>query len=121
MPSPLGALRKNAAYAYVVVGVVWLAIAYYEQSALLLWPVAVMAAGGVLLKVRPGERLTWAWATSAAVLGLVLALYQAYVATTVLTEQASMMAEVSLPVFALFGVAHVLLAYAGSGTAKKPK
>jgi hypothetical protein len=121
MPSPLSALRKNAAYAYVVVGAVWLAIAYYEQSALLLWPVVAMVVGGVLLKVRPGWRLTWAWVVSAAVLGLVLAFYQVYVAAPLVMGQASMIAEVSLSVFALFGLVHILLAYAGSGPAGKPK
>lgn len=121
MPSPLSGLRKNAAYAYIAVGLVWLAIAYYEQSALLLWPVVAMVVGGVLLKVRPGKRLTWAWVVSAAVLGLVLALYQAYVAAPLVVGQTSMIAEVSLSVFALFGLAHVLLAYAGSGAAEKPR
>ena len=114
-------LRRNAAYAYVAVGLVWLAIAYYEQSELLLWPVVVMVVGGALLKVRPGERITWAWAVSAAVLGLVLALYQAYVAAPLIVGQTSMIAVVSLSVFALFGLAHVLLAYAGSGAANESR
>jgi len=119
MPSSLDVMRARAPYAYAVMGLIWLVVAYLESSALLLWPVAVLIAGGVLLMFRQGKRLTWAWAISAAVLGLVLSFYQAYVAALLVTGALSTLAGASLVVFATLGLAHVLLGYVGAGAATK--
>ena len=92
----------------------WLVLALYEWSALLLWPVAALAVGGAMLRLLPGERITWAWAMSAAVLGMVVALYQVYLAVPLIGSAFSTVAGVSLAVFAVFAAAHIVLAYAGA-------
>jgi len=96
--------------------VVWLAFALYDSSALLLWPVVALAAGGAMLWRLPGVRFTWAWGVSAAVLGMVVALYQVYLAVPLLQGAFSVVAGVSLVAFAVFAAVHVVLMYAGAST-----
>ena len=114
MPPFLNTVKAQAQYAFVGAGVLWLVLALYEWSALLLWPVIALVAAGAMLRLLPGERLTWAWAVSAAVLGMVVALYQVYLALPLLQSAFSTVAGASLAVFAVFAAAHVVLAYAGA-------
>jgi hypothetical protein len=116
MPKILEVLKSRAAYAFVGVGIVWLVVAYINHSYLVLWPVVTCLLSGVLLKVRPGERLTWAWATASAVLGLILAAYQAYAAFPLVGGPSTSIASESLGGFVAFAVVHFLLLYAGSSS-----
>ena len=103
-------------------GLIWLAIAVYVGSLLLLWPVAALVGGGALLTFRPGERLTWAWAVSAAVLGLILALYQTYVAAPLVAGAFATLAGASVVVFGILSIGHLVLVYFGATlTGKNPK
>jgi len=120
MSSALGALRRNVRYAFLLMGVVWLAIAAYVGSLLLLWPVVALLVGGALLMTRPGWRLTWAWVISAAFLGMLLSLYQAYVAASLVTGAFATVAGGSLALFALLFVVHIVLAYFGATTTTGP-
>lgn len=139
MPSPLKVLKDNIPYAYVVVGALWFVMAFVNGSILLLWPTVACLAGATLLRLRPDQRLTWAWATSAAVMGLLLSLYQAYAAFPLLFGEYktfplffgwyasfpvtfgafSIIAASSLVVFAIFAVGHLLLAYVENVSAPK--
>ncbi len=120
MPSPLAIVKKNIAYAYIAMSAVWLAFAAYIGSDLLLWPVGALAAGGSLIKYMPGTRLTWAWAASAAAMGLVLAVFQAYVAAPLVLGSFSTVAGASLVVFAVLAIAHGVLGYYGA-SGRNPK
>ena len=115
MPGIGAVLRANAPYAFIVVGVVWLAVAILTGSALILWPVFACIAGGVLLRMRPSGRLTWAWAISTAVLGLLLSAYQVYAWAPFLGGAFSSVAAVSVACFTLLAIAHLFLFYAGIG------
>ncbi len=121
MPKFLEPLKARAAYAFFAVGIAWLAVAYVNHSYLVLWPVVTCLLSGVLLKVKPGERLTWAWASSSAVLGLLLAAYQAYVAFPLVGGPSSSIASESLGGFGVFAAVHLLLLYAGSSTPARPR
>lgn len=114
MSRVLGPLRDYAAYGFIIVGIIWVVVAYIVGSLLVLWPVATCLAGGVLLRLRPGERLTWAWVSSAAVLGFLLSGYQAYVATSLIGGALSSVASLSAGAFAVFAVSHLVLLYAGN-------
>ncbi|HME19342.1 MAG TPA: hypothetical protein VKF15_06390 [Nitrososphaerales archaeon] len=118
MPSFLNTIRSRADYAFIAVAVVWLAFALYEWSVLLLWPVVALAAGGAMLRLRPGKKVTWAWTISAAVMGLVVAIYQVYLAVPLLQSAFSMVAGASLVVFVVIGGAHVVLAYTAASVNK---
>ncbi len=120
MPAPLKLLKANAPYAYGVMGVLWLAVAAVTGTLLLLWPVAACLVGGALLRMQPGKRLTWAWATAAALMGFLLAAYQAYAAVPLVAGAFAVVAGASLAVFAVFALGHLLLLYAGNfGSSKK--
>ena len=121
MPEILGALKANAAYFFLAVGVVWIAVAFIAGSLLLLWPVAACLASGVLLKLRPGRRLTWAWVSSSATLGLLISAYQVYAWAPFLGGAFSTIAGMTLGVFAVLTVLHVLLLYAGAAGPKPTK
>jgi hypothetical protein len=118
MPSFMETVRSRVDYAFIAMGVVWLAFAFYEWSALLLWPVVALVAGGAMLRLLPGKRLTWAWAISAAVLGLAVALYQVYLAVPLLGSAFSVVAGASLVVFLVLSAAHVVLAYTATSVGK---
>ena len=120
MQSPFGLVKDRAPFAYVAVGIVWLALALYVGSALLLWPVAVLLLGAGMMWYRPGERVTWAWAIAAAFLGLVMCGYQAYVALPLLSGGFGTIAGASLVVFVVLGLAHLMLGYAGNGWKQAP-
>ena len=120
MPKILEGLKTNAAYGFLAVGIVWLVVAYVSHSYLVLWPVVTSLLSGVLLKARPGQRLTWAWATSSAVLGLLLAAYQAYAAVPLVGGPSASVASESLGGFAVFAAVHVILLYAGSSSPARP-
>ncbi|MDA4124137.1 MAG: hypothetical protein OK438_01610 [Thaumarchaeota archaeon] len=107
----LDALRVNVAYAFLAVGVVWLTVAYLS-SWFVLWPVFTCLVAGILLRVRPTTRLTWAWATASAVLGLLLSGYAAYANVPLVGGPFSTIAELSLAGFGAFAVVHFLILYA---------
>ena len=121
MPNVLGVIRTNSAYAFLLMGVVWLGIAVVAASSLLLWPVVACLLSGVMLRMWPGNRLTWAWAVSSAVLGFLLSAYQVYAWVPFLGGAFSALAGGALAGFAVLAVAHVFLLYAGASRPKAPK
>ncbi len=120
MPKVLDLLKANAAYAFAVAGIAWLGVAYLVGSLLVIWPVLTCLVSGLLLKVRPKERLTWAWASSSAALGLLLSGYQASVAAPLITGTFSSIAVVSLAGFTAFAIVHIFLLYAGYSPSGQP-
>ncbi len=118
MSAILGTIRANSAYAYIAVGALWLAVAVLAGSALILWPVVACVLGGVQLKMWPARRLTWAWAVSTAVLGLLLAAYQVYAWVPFLGGSFGSVAAAATAAFAVLTVAHVLLLYMGAKPAR---
>lgn len=121
MPSVFGLLRSNSAYFFIVVGVVWAGVGVLTGSALVAWPAAACIAGGLLLKLMPGRRLTWSWALATASMGLIISVYQVYAWAPLVWGTFPALAATTLAGFALFAVVHVLLLYAGAGTAKEVK
>ncbi len=114
MPRILDALVTNAPYAFIAVGVVWVAVAVLAGSAMVLWPVVACLAAGIQLKMWPGRRLTWAWAVSTAAMGLLLSAYQVYAWLGFLGGAFSTLASASLVGFIVLAAAHVVLFYAGT-------
>jgi len=114
-------LRSYVAYAFLAVGLGWLAVAYTTSSYLVLWPVITCFMSGILLRLRPSDRLTWAWASSSAVLGFLLSGYQAYVASFLVGGALSSVATISAVAFSVFAVVHLLLLYAGNSGMSEPK
>ena len=121
MSKVFGTLRSNVAYAFLAVGAVWLGVALNLHSYIALWPVLTCFLSGVLLRMRPGDRLTWAWTSSSAVLGLLLSAYQAYAAVPLLGGTFSSVASISLGGFAVFALAHLVLLYAGNSAPAQPR
>jgi hypothetical protein len=113
MPKLLDILKENAAYAFAVVGVIWLVVAVFAGTPLLVWPVVACFASTGLLKLRPADRLTWAWATSSSVMGLLISGYQAYFWAPLVGGSLSSVASLSMAGFLVFAVVHLLLAYVG--------
>lgn len=121
MPSPLKVLKDNVPYAYGVVGALWLVVAFVDGSLLLLWPALACLLGGAMVRLRPRKRLTWAWATAAAVMGLLLSLYQVYAAVPLVSSAFSTVAGASLVAFAIFALGHLLLIYVkNTGSLENP-
>ena len=114
MSRVLRPLVANAAYAFIVVGAVWVAVAFLSSSALILWPALVCIAGGILLHQLPSHRLTWAWIVSAASMGFLLSAYEVYAWAGFLGGAFSSLATVSLVGFAVLAVVHLLLLYLGT-------
>jgi len=114
MSRVLDPMVANAGYAFIGVGVVWLAIAFLAGSALILWPVIACVAGGILLKEWPALRITWAWVVSAAAMGFLLSAYQVYAWTAFLGGAFSTLAAASLAGFAVLALVHLVLLYLGT-------
>jgi hypothetical protein len=114
MPRILDTLVANSAYFFIVVGVIWLAIAVVAASPLIAWPVVACIAGGIMLRQWPAGRLTWAWCVATAVMGFLLSAYQVYAWLSFLGGAFSSLAAISMVGFALLAAVHVLLFYAGS-------
>ena len=116
MPSFSGALSSNLSYIFVVVGLVWLGLAYLAGSLLLVWPVVAFMVGGALLKAMPSARLTAPWVGASTLMGVVLSSYQAYASYPLLGGQFTEFASISLVGFVVFAFAHLyLLAISRSG------
>ncbi len=123
MPKLLDPLVANAPYAFIVVGVIWLALAALTGSALILWPVIACIAGGLMLRQWPSRKLTWAWVVATAVMGFILSAYNVYAWASFLGGAFSTLAAASTIGFVVFAVAHLLLFYAATakpGVAKAP-
>ncbi len=110
MPGMLDFLKVNIAYEFIVVGVVWLAVAYIAGP-LVLWPVVTCVAAGVLIRIKPGMRLTWAWGVSSAALGLLVSAYAAYSNVGLVNGPFSTIAVLSLGGFGVFALVHLFLLY----------
>jgi hypothetical protein len=118
MPPLLEALRKNTSYFFIAVGVAWLVVAALTGSVLVLWPVVACVAAGVLIRVIPGGRLTWAWTIASAALGLLLAAYEVYAWAPFIGGTFSTLGIEGTVGFGAFTVVHLLLFYSGWGRRK---
>jgi hypothetical protein len=114
LSSVIPMLRSNAYASFIAVGVVWGVVAWAATSPLVLWATATLIVAGVLLKVRPGERITWSWAIASASLGFLVSAYQSYEAASLLSGPLATVAAESLAGFAVFALVHLFLLYAGS-------
>ena len=112
-------LKSNASYGFFAAAAVWLLLAAYVGSVYVLWPVLTCAVGGLLLRLRPSDRLTWAWATSSAFLGLVLSAYKAYSSAQGVFGAFSTVSVISIAAFGVFALLHVALIYAGTSSPKQ--
>jgi hypothetical protein len=123
MSSIMEVLRNRQPYGFFIMGLIWLAMAVYVSSAFLLWPVVALLAGGLLLRYRPAERVTWAWTTASLGLGIMLVLYQMASDIALLGGAFSTIAAESLVVFVILGALHVVMAYTSTTTpgAKQPE
>ncbi|QQG49053.1 MAG: hypothetical protein HY247_01710 [archaeon] len=121
MPDVIQIIRTNAAYLFLAAAVGWVGLAIYASSALISWPVFTMAVGGILLRVRPGDRLTWAWAASSAFLGFLVSSYKVYASSQLLFGPFSTVSAVSVGGFAVFALYHLVLLYSGTATGKASK
>ena len=121
MSKVLDVFKTNSAYVFIVLGLVWVGLGVYLGSYLVLWPAVASLAAGALLKLRAGDRLTWAWATSACVLGLLLSVYIAYAAWPLTAGAFATTAYITLGGFAVLGFVHLVVLYRGIPGAKKPK
>ena len=102
-----------------MVGIVWAAIAIALGFAIVLWPALTCFVAGFLLKLQPVGRLTWPWATSSAVLGLLVSVYQAYIAVLFISGTFSLVAGETLAAFTVFALVHLILLYTGYSPAGK--
>jgi Ca2+/Na+ antiporter len=107
-------IRANLAYLFLAAGVIWSGLIYLTSSLLILWPAVACVVGGLLLKLVADNKMSNIWAISAAVLGFVLAAYQAFAAVPLLFGAFSIVAIASLVLFFLFAVLHLFLLY-GAG------
>ena len=121
MSSVLGVMKSNSANVYLVLTAIWFGFSLYLGSYYALWPVVASGVAGALLKLRPGTRLTWSWATSACVLGLLLSTYIAYAAWPFTAGAFSTTAYVTLAGFAVLGVVHLIVLYLGTPGSKPVK
>jgi hypothetical protein len=121
MPKVLDMLKVNAPYAFIAVGVAWLAIAVATAAGLVLWPVVACFVAGALLKLRPALRVTWAWALATASLGFLLSAYQVYAWAPFLGGTFTAVAGAALVLFAALALAHIFLFYLGASKPKAPK
>lgn len=118
MASVFGMLRSNAAYFFILVGLVWAAVGVLTGTLLVAWPAVACIAGGVLLKMMPGHRLTWAWVVATAAMGFLISVYQLYAWAPFAGGFFSALAGEALAGFGVFAVVHVVLLFAGVGGTK---
>ena len=114
MSSIPGLLRSNAAYFFIAVGVVWAVLGVYTGSKLVAWPAIACIAGGIMLKVWPGRKITWSWAISTAAMGLIVSAYQVYAWAPLVGGDFSALAGATIAGFTVFAVVHLFLFYAGT-------
>jgi hypothetical protein len=121
MATVFGMLRSGAPYFFVAVGLVWAAVGALTGSLLVAWPAVACLAGGVMLKLLPGRRLTWSWASATASMGFIVSAYQVYAWAPLVGGAFSTLAATTLAGFLAFALVHVLLFYAGVGVPKPVK
>ena len=114
MPDVRAFLKDYAPYLFWVVAVVWIAIGVEGGSTLMAWPVVACVLSGILLKFRRAWAITFSWAASTAVLGLLISVYQVYAWTPLLAGDFSALAVSALGLFAVLAVVHLFLLYAGA-------
>jgi hypothetical protein len=114
MLSPMGPIRANLAYLFLVAGVIWFGLIYLTSSLLILWPAVACVVGGLLLKLVADNKISNIWAISSALLGFILAAYQAVAAVPLLIGAFSIVAITSLVLFFIFAILHLFLLY-GAG------
>ncbi len=109
-----GFLREYSPYLFWVIAAVWAVVGVDGRSVLMAWPVVACALSGVLLEFKPGWRVTFSWAASTAVMGLLICVYQVYAWSPLLAGDFSALAASTLGAFAVLAVVHVFLLYAGT-------
>jgi len=120
LPKASDVLKSNLPYEFVAVGVVWTVVAVGLGLALVLWPALTCYVAGLLLKFLPSERITWPWAVSSAVLGLLVSAFQVYAAIPFVSSTFSLVGAETLIGFVVFSLVHLLLLYFGYSPVGKP-
>ena len=120
MPKVFDILKSNLPYEFIAVGVAWTVVAVGLGLALVLWPALTCYVAGLLLKFVPSQRITWPWANSSAVLGLLVSAYQVYVAVPFVSSTFSLVGTETLVGFVVFSLVHLALLYFGYSPVSKP-
>jgi hypothetical protein len=120
LPKVSDTLKSNLPYEFVAVGVVWTVVAVGLGLAVVLWPALTCYVAGLLLKFLPSERITWPWAISSACLGLLVSVYQVYVAIPFVSSAFSLVGTETLVGFVVFSLVHLVLLYFGYSPVGKP-
>jgi hypothetical protein len=120
LPKVSDILESNLAYEFVAVGITWTVIAAVLGLVLVLWPAITCLVAGLLLKFLPSTRITLPWATSSAVLGLLVSAYQAFVAAPFVGGTFSSVGVETLAGFALFAFVHLVLLYLAHSPKSEP-
>ncbi len=108
----LETLKKNLPYLFALAGAAWAAVLYDTSSVLILWPVIASFVSAGLLLVFKEKTLTEAWTSASALLGFLLAAFQAYAAVGLLSGAFTTVATESLVAFVLFAALHLFILYA---------
>lgn len=121
MPDIVSQFRTRLPYVLLFAGVAWLGILFLTSSFLIVWPAFACIAGGLLWLTRPKERISWAWATAAALMGFLLSGYQVLASAVLLTGTFASVNAISLVVFLVFAAVHAMVLYAGNSGVKAPE
>jgi hypothetical protein len=112
-------LRSSAPYLFILVGLVWIALAYDAYTNLLGWPAGVCLVSGVLLRFRRDANVTVSFSRAASLFGFLVSAYQVYVASLLIGGPFTVLASSSVAAFSLFAAVHVILFYSAGGQQKK--
>jgi hypothetical protein len=107
----LAGLKKFSGPLFAVEGVIWAGVILSGGGILLIWPALASFASAAALIRFPANNYTSALIRATSLYGIVVGLYQVYVASTILSGGFTTFATISIALFSVVIVLYVVLLF----------
>ena len=116
MQIPETKLGKISPVLFLLVGVIWVAVTVSSRESVLAWPALASILSGVFLLLGATKPLRRPLGVASALFGLAIALFQAYLAATLVGTALGSLAPLSLGTFTVLAVVQLFLIYSAAKT-----
>lgn len=100
---------KKAKFLFAVAGVLWVLLAYFSFTYLLVWPAAACFLSSAFLAFVPSSRFSYSLAAATSLYGVMISVLQIYFSFLLLSSALVELGSISIALFSVIGIFHFFL------------